>query len=601
MRNVLLIGLALCCFVPKQAQAQDTLTFQDLSFWRPLKGKNWQTASNVAADFRKDHHMTAEKGRGVLVNLPDDRNRDNLISINEYGDVNISFEFMMAQHSNSGFYLQGRYEVQLLDSWGRLHPAFNDCGGIFARRRFHPQEELFEGYAPLQNAALAPGLWQKMHITFFAPRFDATGQKIKNARITVQLNGVTVQDNRELTGPTGGPISETEATKGPIMIQGDHGAVAFRNMVIRPLGNTPPVAGPVHYEVIYGNFRQESEFLGKKADLSGVSDLLTWENARKENGFALKNTLTITPIRPGLHTLTLQAGGNSIVRLNGTEVLPQKWTYSSNKRQTTCYLPEGPSQLEVTCFKMDGWMPPILALNLEGPDGSSGSYHAVSSTLSLQPADPIYLDAPTPKCFRSFVDYEHNGLKKRLVHPVNVGHPDQLHYTYNLDNGALTQIWKGDFLDVSPMWDNRGDGSSHPRGALLTLGNYPPLVPADQIADTSEVISGFRSLGYDIENDLPVFRYSSNGIEIHDQLRITEGRYFTRTVTTETTPANTDWRFRVAEGTDIVAIGEGWFAVNDRQYLIGLPKGVSGTIITSGNRKILTAPFSGNLTYSIIY
>lgn len=117
---------------------------RDLSFWQPTKAGNWRIAGAAEADFRKNHHMTATKGEGVLVNLPDDKNRSNLVSVPEYGDVEVAFDFMMAQHSNSGFYLQGRYEVQLLDSWGRLQPAFNDCGGIFARRRFQPVEELLK-------------------------------------------------------------------------------------------------------------------------------------------------------------------------------------------------------------------------------------------------------------------------------------------------------------------------------------------------------------------------------------------------------------------------------------------------------------------------
>ncbi|HAD14076.1 MAG TPA: hypothetical protein DCF33_16760, partial [Saprospirales bacterium] len=71
------------------------------------------------------------------------KSRANLLSTREYGDVDVSFDFMMARHSNSGFYLQGRYEVQLLDSWGVQHPGFGDCGGIYARRRWNPKEELF--------------------------------------------------------------------------------------------------------------------------------------------------------------------------------------------------------------------------------------------------------------------------------------------------------------------------------------------------------------------------------------------------------------------------------------------------------------------------
>lgn len=579
---------------------------RDLSFWQPTKAGNWRIAGAAEADFRKDHHMTTTKGEGVLVNLPDDKNRSNLVSVAEYGDVEVAFDFMMAQHSNSGFYLQGRYEVQLLDSWGRLQPAFNDCGGIFARRRFQPVEELFEGHAPLQNAALAPGLWQKMEITFRAPRFNAAGKKTENARITVRLNGLIVQDNRELTGPTGGPISETEAPRGPFMIQGDHGAVAFRNFEIKELGSTPPVAGPVHYEVIYGNFRNKSEFADKKPEVTGTGEGLSWEYARKENGFALRSTFDLDVKKAGAHEFTLQVGGNSIVTINGKEVLPQKWTYSTNPRTVSVDLPVGKATVDILNFKMDDWMPPMLALWVEGPDGSKGEYHRLTSTLALTPADPIFLDAPTPVCFRSFMDYYEGGaFKKRIVHPVNVGNPDRLHYTYDLDNGAVAQIWKGDFLNTSPMWDNRGDGSSRPRGAVLALGDMPTIVPMAQLADTSgayATAAAYKPMGYDLEDgNLPVFRYKIYGGMILDQVRIAENKFFTRTIETEGLTSSTPLFCRLAVGSAIQDLGNGTFSINDRSYLIQVPKGVTAKITGSGAQQVLYVPVSETITYSLIW
>jgi hypothetical protein len=188
--------------------AQERPALTDLSFWKPTQAKNWQIAGTVSADLRKNETMKAGSGTGVLVNLPDDKNRANLLSVAEYGDVEVSFDFMMAKHSNSGFYLQGRYEVQLLDNWGHQQPTYGDCGGVYARRRWNPEEQMFDGHPPRLNACLAPGLWQHFDISFQAPRFDASGKKIANARLLrVVLNGYVVQENIELTGPTGGPIS----------------------------------------------------------------------------------------------------------------------------------------------------------------------------------------------------------------------------------------------------------------------------------------------------------------------------------------------------------------------------------------------------------
>jgi hypothetical protein len=86
------------------------------------------------------------------------------------------------------------------------------------------------------NASKPPGEWQSFDITFRAPRFDADGKKIENAKfVKVVHNGAVVHENVELTGPTRAAISGTEAAAGPLRLQGDHGPVAYRNIRIKPL------------------------------------------------------------------------------------------------------------------------------------------------------------------------------------------------------------------------------------------------------------------------------------------------------------------------------------------------------------------------------
>ncbi|MEU8674673.1 family 16 glycoside hydrolase [Streptomyces sp. NPDC048560] len=124
--------------------------------------------------------------------------------------------------ANSGVYLQDRYEIQVLDSYGDTTLADNEAGAIYTKK------------APDLNAATAPETWQSYDITFHAARFDAAGKKTADARVTVVWNGKTVHDNVAVDGPTGGGAPET-ATAGPIRLQ-DHGSkVRYRNIWIEPL------------------------------------------------------------------------------------------------------------------------------------------------------------------------------------------------------------------------------------------------------------------------------------------------------------------------------------------------------------------------------
>lgn len=587
--------------------AQETLPLTDMSAWTQNGGSNWQIAGDASASLAKDEHMTASKGTGVLVNLPSKKSRANLLSVREYGDVDVSFDFMMARHSNSGFYLQGRYEVQLLDSWGVQHPGFGDCGGIFARRRWNPKEELFDGVAPRVNACLAPGLWQHLEIEFQAPRFDASGKKTANARLLkVVLNGMVIHENLELTGPTGGPISEQEAAVGPFMIQGDHGPVAFRNFHITDRRGTPvEVSKPFSYQVVNGAFRGPEGFAGKKADLEGVTDQLSWEVAKRDNEFAIVFNGEIRVTEPGQHRITLHNSGRSSLLLNGKEVMADEWSSWNRPRSLTLDLPAGNNSLTLTVYKMDTWLKPYLAFWIEGPRTRAVGLHSKSATLALTPPDPIYLDATEPRVFRSFMDINsYASVKKRVVHAVQVGDPGRLHYTYDLDNGAVPQIWKGDFLDVSPMWDDRGDGSSRPRGAVLHLSDASAIVPQSDLWNVQPSgdapANGFRPLGYDLdEKGLPTFRYTLQGMEVEDRLRVMEGKYLNRTLDCRNVPAG--YVFRIALGATIEQVDKNTWAVDGKRYFIQTPAGVKPVLATSKGMAALYVPLGNKVEYAIMW
>jgi len=118
--------------------------------------------------------------------------------------------------ANSGVYLQRRYEIQILDSFG-LDPKNNDCGALYEQK------------APSVNMCFAPLSWQTYDIDFTAARFDSTGKKTANARVTVIHNGVKIHDNAEIKGSTGNGRKE-EDKPGAINLQNHGNPVHFRNL-----------------------------------------------------------------------------------------------------------------------------------------------------------------------------------------------------------------------------------------------------------------------------------------------------------------------------------------------------------------------------------
>ncbi len=120
---------------------------------------------------------------------------------------------------NSGYYIQGRYECQILDSFG-LEGLDNECGGIYSISR------------PDVNMCLPPLTWQTYDVDFTAAEFDASGAKTKNAHVVVKHNGVVIHDRDLTKGTPGGPINGEIAKPGPVYFQNHSNPVRFRNIWI---------------------------------------------------------------------------------------------------------------------------------------------------------------------------------------------------------------------------------------------------------------------------------------------------------------------------------------------------------------------------------
>ena len=204
----------------------------DLAGWRRPTG-DWTAVAAAEMDAGNRRKLRLADGGGVLVNGKAGKTF-NLLSAMEHRDVDVTVEFLLPEGSNSGVYLQGRYEVQIFDSWGNYDLTFADCGGIYEGGSVGGKG--FEGRRPRVNASLPPGRWQRFDIVFRAPRFDGAGRKTENARfLKVTHNGVMIHEDVEVSGPTRAAAFEDERSWGPLMLQGDHGPVAYRNLVVRHL------------------------------------------------------------------------------------------------------------------------------------------------------------------------------------------------------------------------------------------------------------------------------------------------------------------------------------------------------------------------------
>ena len=233
MRSILLIFLvapiALAADAPKSIPL---FSGKDLAGWSVVdksRAALWWVAENVELDPKNPKVLLAtgqpKDDHGLLVAQLKDFQGTNLVTAEKFKDFTLHLEFCLPKDGNSGIFLMGLYELQLTDSLGIPDDKMQegDHGGIPFFKK------------PLTNASLTPGEWQSADVTFQAPRFDAAGKKTANATIVkATINGKTVQQNLELPQPTGGGLDQPESPTGPIMLQGNEGPVAFRNITVTP-------------------------------------------------------------------------------------------------------------------------------------------------------------------------------------------------------------------------------------------------------------------------------------------------------------------------------------------------------------------------------
>jgi hypothetical protein len=174
-----------------------------------------------------DSTSWSERPFGEMVNLAAKHGDSiDIYTKEKFGDCRIELQLMVPKGSNSGIYVMGEYEIQVLDSYGRKKMGQGDMGAIYGAA------------PPTANACKKPGEWQKYIIEFQAPRFGANGKKIENAKfLKVELNNQILHENLEMPGPTPGGLTGKEAPTGPLMFQGNHGPVAYRNIIVKPILN----------------------------------------------------------------------------------------------------------------------------------------------------------------------------------------------------------------------------------------------------------------------------------------------------------------------------------------------------------------------------
>ena len=606
------------CNRPAEVQLQTLpmhrLPLTTLDAFQPV-AENWSLAGGVQSNRRVEHDLHGLEGTGILVNNPTIENEEHLFTTWTHGDLELELDFLMPKGSNSGIYLMGRYEVQLFDSWGTENPRYSDVGGIYRQRdeRQPEGQKEYGGSDPRMNAAKAPGLWQRLKILFRAPEFSSTGRKIANALFEeVWLNGALVQENVEVSGPTISARFNDEQAEGPLMIQGDHGPVAFRNITYKKYDKKETTLTDLTYEYYPGEFNEFPDFASLEAAEISSADSLAGNIVSRDDRYALRYTGTLNAPNSGTYLFKLQTAGMVRMSVGDQVVIDQNRPYRMHELVTkTLELESGQHTFSLEYVNHPNNWYRGLALFTEGPRLRFQKLHASSSIPSGGRELPdLFVEASDRvKVLRSFA--MHRDTKR--THVVNVGAPNGIAFNYDMGQAALLHAWEGPFLNVNQMWIDRGEPQiATPSGSPVSFDGKPlvaMLTSSMEAWPDSVSWDELKVEGYTLpDGGWPVFKYTFHGIRVEDRFEgYIEDRRLIRTITLKASAPHEDVWLKLASGKEISRTGDE-YVVDDRSYYLNLidTGGREPQIVRSGKEydlrlPVLTDGTEAEYTYEIVW
>ncbi len=597
--------------------AQTEIALKDLSAFNNPSA-NWTIEGDVSGNFNSPT-LTSKPGKGVLfctLKGAKYQRTDDLKFNLEHGDIKLSMDFMLPKGSNSGIYLQSRYEIQLYDSWLKTPITDGDCGAIYHRwdETRGKGNEGYEGHAPRQSAVKAPGLWNHIDIDFKAPTFDASGKKLTNARInSVVMNGILLHQNVELLGVTRGAVSMQEVAKAPIMIQGDHGQVALKNIRYEVLEKPTITFSPAKYEY----YESKENDITKQATLidKGTINQPTQKIVPAKQQFMVKFDGKFNVAEADNYTISAIWNGDGTLLIDGDTLL-KGWSIAPESRKAIKRLAIGEHTYSIKYVKNFSWRPNNLGIFIQKDHSEPQSITERTSLLDPEPVPLVEVKANNEtQCQRSFVMY---GNKKK-THAINVGMPSGLNFSYDLNQGGFLQLWRGKFLNTTEMWHERGEPqTAEPLGLAVNSNDKFPLAyllnPETAFPD-SMLKSDLKYKGYKLEKHAnfsgkytyPNFMYEYKGLKVNDiSTPLDESVGINRHLVFEgENTANILLYALLAEGSDIAEVATNRYAIDNKSYYVQVFPTETNKIIMreSKGKKQLLMPLNGlkEVSYHLIF
>ena len=545
------------------------LPLKDLSAFES-SSSNWSVQSNVVIHPLGLTKTKTQAGEGILVG-----NAGNPLTTKiKANDLRLSFEFMVSPGAVGSVILPGGQKVRISDSYQQKESNAFTSGSI--------------SQFPTQNAAKAPGLWQKLELTYDASVPHLTNSARLNALF---LNGVTILETVYL------PLNKAVTNPESLTLEVTKGTIAFRNIGYQLLASSKPLILTNLTYKVYSDKWDAKEY--SKVDHEGKAALLTQEvtNGLREFHLVYEGDVNVAESGDYIFT-TIYSGPVLSFDIDGKSVVSSGESTSQETHSGSVNLTQGNHKFKMHYSRFP-WRQPALGLRVEKAGIRPYDLHVLSSLPEPEPKPYIsVIPEMRPEMVRSFVQMD--GEKYKRTHCISVGSPSGWNYTVDLNRGALLQAWRGQFANVTEMWYERGEPQLlSPAGLTASVSGKSAFAILENTNSTWPDSSDINFLGYKLDpQGVPAFRYALGAATVGDEM-VSDSKGITRTLKLSGTPAGSVYAL-TAVGKNISMIEKGLYQVDNRYY-IQLDKKASVILRSSGENKELLLPVSGTTSYTMFW
>jgi hypothetical protein len=382
------------------------------------------------------------------------------------------------------------------------------------------------------------------------------------------------------------------------MIQGDHGMIAIKNFKYAPQEELKVSVSDITYKYFEKTAKTLEEAATTTPTSEGKTKAIDSRLASARDNYFLQFEGKLNIEEDGNYLLSSIFTGDGGLIIDGDSVIPKGWTFiGASAFDGRKDLTKGSHNFKLWVNKEVGWARSGLSLTIEKANSKTVSLHAPASLPERAPDPLINIRSERePSIIRSFMIHKN----KKLTHVISVGDPAQVHYSYDLLQGAMLYVWKGDYLNATDMWYERGEPqTSSPMGATITLAGTCPIFEKNNSTDS---ITGYKYKGYNLDQQrYPTFSYEYKNVKIEDKISPFEnGKGLNRIINAEG-DGKKDLMLRIAQGKSIKLIGNGLYSIDDQSYFIQVNAAENPLIETHNGQQVLLGSAQKKLSYQLIW